>query len=113
MARTVGDCITEAREILQDTEEPHRYPDADLIRIFNSAVSECRRLRPDLFIGRLFTPVVVVDPSEEFPVDEIYWVAFVNYLTGRAELRDDQFNADGRAGSLLASFKAQMSTATA
>lgn len=116
MPRTIGQCIAEARAILQDTTTPYRYEDADLYALFNSAMSEMRRLRPDLFLSTLLdTPALytVASANTAFPVSETYWIAVVNYLIGRAELRDDQFNSDARASALLSAFKAQLSTSTA
>lgn len=116
MARTVGDCLFEAREILQDTIQPYRYGDESLCAILTTAIREARRLRPDLFVESLFSPLPIVtatDLAAPFPMTEMYWAATVNYIVGRAELRDDQFNADGRASAMLASFKAQLSTALA
>ncbi|NBT77292.1 MAG: hypothetical protein EBT04_02330 [Betaproteobacteria bacterium] len=116
MARTIGNCVAEARSILQDTAPPYRYAEVDLYVIFNSAMSETRRLRPDLFMASLFDPPIVylsTNSSSPFPISESYYIAVVNYIVGRAELRDDQFNADNRASALLSAFKAQLSSSTA
>lgn len=116
MAYTVGQCVAEARVILQDTVMPHRYSDDDLYANLSTAVAEARRLRPDLFLSNLFgSPprFVPADSAALFPVSPLYVTSFINYIVGRAELRDDQFNSDTRANALLTSFKAQMSTNTA
>ena len=116
MAYSVGQCVAEARVILQDTVVPHRYSDEDLYANLNTALLEARRLRPDLFLADLFGPPPRFLPEEHasaFPVSTLYTVAFINYLVGRAELRDDQFNSDARANALLTSFKAQLSTNSA
>ena len=54
MALGVGDLITQAREIIQDTGmefdgEGDRHSDAKLIRYLNTALADAYRLRPDLF----------------------------------------------------------------
>ena len=116
MPRTIGQCIAEVRSILQDTATPYRYSDADLYSLLNSAMSEVRRLRPDLFLASLFEPLplyTTADVATTFPISELYWIAVVNYLVGRAGLRDDEFNSDARASALLSSFKAQLTTNTA
>lgn len=116
MARTIGQCIADARTILQDRVPTHRYPEAELYAIFTSAMSDARRLRPDLFLPTLLRPFEAyteADRDTPFPITELYWTAVVNYVVGRAELRDDQYNQDSRAASLLSSFKALLSTAMA
>lgn len=116
MPRTIAQCISEARSILQDTATPYRYPEADLYVIFTSAMSEARRMRPDLFLATIFDAIpsyTEANAADPFPITEIYWIAVVNYLVGRAELRDDQFNSDARASALLSSFKAQLTSSAA
>lgn len=113
---TIGDVIQAARVILQDQEPEFRYTDANLYGAFSEAISEVRRLRPDLVIASLFDPptsYTSADAGVAFPITAMYRVAVTNYLVGRAELQDDQFNSDGRASSMLSAFKAQLSTATA
>lgn len=113
MPRTIGQCIAEARSILQDTATPFRYADADLYGLFTSAMADTRRLRPDLFIATLLDPYADFAPDdsgEAFPISEAYWTAIVNYLVGRAELRDDEANADSRAAALISAFKAALTT---
>ena len=116
MPYTIGQCVAEARTILQDQVTPYRYDDASIYNIFTSAMFEARRLRPDLFLSRLFEDLplyTVADADKPFPISTLYSVAVINYLVGRAELRDDEFNSDGRANAMLTSLKAQLSTATA
>lgn len=111
MPRTIGDCIRDARELLQDTVEPYRYSEADLYALFSTAIADARRLRPDLFIGRLRAAVPVYsvgNAQTAFPVDEQFFGAFVYYVVGRAELRNDQYSADNRANALITSFGVQL-----
>jgi hypothetical protein len=49
----VSDVLAQARELLQDKVTPYRYSDDGLFYAINEAIFEARRLRPDLFVGRL------------------------------------------------------------
>lgn len=111
--RTANDAITESRFILQDTVEPYRYPTADLIRYLNNGLYALKRLRPDAFLGYYNrdlpqfsdTPVSL---AEKLPFATIFFDPIVMYMSGFAELRDDEFTVDQRAGILLQSFAAQL-----
>jgi hypothetical protein len=105
MARTVGDCFNEVYVTLQDTART-RYLLNELQAFMLDAVIEARSIRPDLFIGRLeedlsLTPVAETDP---FPLPSQFFPAVSYYISGRAELRDDEFAADGRAMTLLSAY---------
>jgi hypothetical protein len=99
--RTVGDCVTQARTLLNDSDGT-RYSDADLIGYINDAVQEARALRPDLFLPNVGTdPADVAALSAAFPLPNMYFRATYEWITAMAELRDDQFSVDGRAAMLL------------
>lgn len=112
MPLTIGDCITEARRILQDTVTPYRWTDDDLYDALNLALSEARRMRPDLFLADLFATTATVytaaDAATAFPIWDAYMVAIVAFVVGWASLRDDQFADDGRSLKFLATLKAQL-----
>jgi hypothetical protein len=116
MANTIGDVVAGARTLLQDkTPLPAvRYSDAEMLEAFNDAMAEARGKRPDLFLALgLRTPLptyTVADLDEEFPLDPIVRPAFVYYLVGRAELREDPFAQDGRAVVLMNKFVSQLLT---
>lgn len=112
MARTVQDVITQARVLLQDVRTDigatYRYSDAELVIALNEAISEARRIRPDLFIGRLRDGLALLSAAAlgtALPIDDMMFAPVVNYVVGRAELRDDQYTADGRAVALLQLFQ--------
>ena len=90
----------------------YRYTDADMMDAFNGAMLETRNKRPDLFLAMgLRTPVpiyVLTDTTTVFPIDEFYYPAFLYYLVGRAELREDTFSEDSRAVSLMNKFSSQL-----
>jgi len=111
MPRTIGDVVTEARSFIQDTIEPFRYTDADLVMYLNDALVEIRRLRPDFFIGSLATPVVIYTTAQlatNFPIDEQAIPACTYYVAGSASLRDDEHEIDNRTAQLLQGFAAKL-----
>jgi hypothetical protein len=106
MARTIGDVLNEARTILQDKKgsEP-RYTNDELLEAFNGFMTEVRAKRPDLFllIG-LRTAVPNYTTSQlgvAFPLDLIAYDAFVYYIVGRCEAREDTFTEDSRAVTFM------------
>jgi hypothetical protein len=107
MARTFAQAVQTTREILQDRYAPFRYSNGDLMLSINEGISEARRLRPDLFIDSLTTEIpfyTVTSFSENIPLPDEYFSAFVSYVAGRTNLRDDEFSADGRAAVLITTF---------
>lgn len=107
MARTVGQVVTAARAIVQDSVVPYRYSDTDLAGYVSEALTEARRVRPDLFLGSLRAAVPLytsADLATALPLPDSYFSQVVNYVAGRVDLREDQFAQDGRAMTLIASF---------
>ena len=116
MARTIGSVLAEARTLLQDKVAlpAYRYSDAELIEAFNGAMVEARAKRPDLFlVSGLRTPVVAYTTASvglDFPLDLSVYDAFVYYVVGRSELREDTFSEDGRATVLMNKFVSQLTS---
>lgn len=114
MAKTVGDVISDARALLQDTySSGYRYSTADLYAYLNTALLEMRRVRPDIFrsyIGQVTPSFQEGDEAEPFPVSELFFSPVVFYVTGFAELRDDEFTVDARAITLMNQFVAKLVT---
>lgn len=114
--RKVSDLLARVRAVLQDQDQTgYRYPTSDLVGYLNDAVFETRRLRPDIFIGKFRTrptdisTVPNVDYSTiEFPLPDQCFVAVVDYVAGRTELRDDEFAVDGRAMTLISSLSTKL-----
>lgn len=108
--RYVSELLDRVRQVLQDQDAGgYRYPTSDLIGYLNDFVLEARRLRPDLFVGSYHDdlPVVSSDSSTDYaqvkfplPVMSCF-VPAVHYVAGRAEVRDDEYAANGRAASFL------------
>jgi hypothetical protein len=107
--RTINDVIDQARIILQDKVTPYRYSDEELVSFFNNALYELKRLRPDAWLGSLgkdldlYAPIAT-DLAKEVPFSSIFFQPVVAYVAGYAELRDDEFVVDNRAGLLMSSF---------
>lgn len=135
MAKTYQNLLTEARVLLQDTQEDYRYTDAVLLAMLNRALQELARLRPDAFwdrfdmeTGDIVVPEVVstdadpdtdpdaVDVTEDGEValtDNIdipmqFYSALVYFVTASAEIVDDEFTNDGRTAMLMTQFKTQV-----
>jgi len=103
MSYQITDVVIRARQIIQDLETPYRHSDQKLINYLNDALSDTRRLRPDLFIGSLATqPQVYTDADllEDFPIDYTYFSTIVDYLASSVGIEDDEFAQDGRAITL-------------
>lgn len=100
MARTVQNVFDRVREILQD-ESGARYSDAQLKMHLLDALETVRTVRPDLFVGQYATPLPdTLDATMPLPVPDNLFAAIGMYVSGAAELRDDEFAVDGRAMTL-------------
>src|ERR1700752_3887699 len=95
--------IASVRDVLQDLEDtPYRYSDGSLIRGLNMAVGDLRRGRPAYFIGGYDPPLPVISKTDEvLPLPDELMPAFIAYIAGWAETRDDEFTTDGRAAMLM------------
>lgn len=108
MSWLISDAVASIREQLQDTRAgSYRYSDVKLLRYLNTAFSDVRRLRPDLFLPLLdvptFTETNLTTPTD-FPIDGMYYSAVVDYVAGIVSLEEDEFSVDGRATVLLNRF---------
>lgn len=113
---TVSTVVTNARGILQDTDsDSYRYTQAELVSYLNEAIQELRRLRPDFFVGSFNTSLpsyaeADIAAGTEVDVEDFLAPALVNYVAGRAQLRDDEFVSDGRAVALINRWTSQIRT---
>ena len=125
MARTLGTLLGEARTMLSDKvavndtgDEPYRYSDDELMDALNGAFAEARGKRPDLFLDwGLRSPFpqfsAQTDLDIPWPLDVQYYNAFLYYVIGYNELREDTFSQDSRAVSLMNRFTSQLLTVSA
>lgn len=110
---TVQDYIDRARVLLLDEVEPYRYPTADLVENLNMGILEARRLRPDVLFAYLRTAPPEFSTgamTADVPIDVQYRMAFVYYICGQAQLRDDENVQDSRAVTFLNKFTSQFLT---
>lgn len=119
MAKTIGDLLGEARELLNDVNpisgDP-RFEDSDLVHALNDALFQLRTKRPDAFLGfGLRKPVpqytMPADAGQPFPVSEtLFYPPCLFYVVGRSELTEDMFADDGRAVTLMNKFVSQITS---
>lgn len=89
------------RAILKDQVEPLRYPDADILDAINDALTEVRRIRPDLFLKKKFKVTPLLFETDLLPVEDQFFNPVVYFCVGNMMLRDDEFVVDGRAMALI------------
>jgi hypothetical protein len=109
MAILVSEIVNAARGLLQDRRTPFRYSDQDLIGYTADAVEEAYRTRPDLFAANSLTaPVPVAALGDTVPLPNFLRPQVVNYVVGRAELREDKHSQDSRALAMVQAFTAAL-----
>lgn len=132
VTKTIDDCLTEVRQILNDSVAPYRYSDNWLIYVLNTALRDLYRIRPDAYIGNFTTGVLSANlvntygtsdlqvingtpnpsppvPITPFPVDDrLFYGPIVFYMIGRVELNDDEFADNNRAMTLLQAFRSEL-----
>lgn len=109
---TLADVRTRARALLQDTNAAlYRFSDVDLTIYVNEGLAAIYRLRPD-FMTQLaaWAPPQVAAPTDVLPepVNTWYVASLVDYVAGRAMMRDDQFMEDGKAAALISKMQAAL-----
>jgi hypothetical protein len=120
---TVQDYVSQARILLQDTVQPYRYADADLVTALNFAFYEIARIRPDILIGLTLvqraTPQFDTNDaqtpnySESYMTDLVYLpaqyrLACIYYICAHAQLRDTEDVQDERAAAFMNKFTSSM-----
>ena len=122
MAKTYEDVIIEARVLLQDTDSSnYRWSNTVLIAILNRAIQALARIRPDacydLYDNNSLNAPELVESSpgsgqtvwnSAFGFEMQFFNPLVHYTVGMAEVVDDEYTEDGRAGLLLGQFKANI-----
>jgi hypothetical protein len=112
MAYTLGDIETQARNILNDTIQEagaYRYSSQEIYDAFNDALLQTRAKRPDAFLALGLRNTIpqysaTTDATVPFPLDLIYFPAFLFYVCGRVELKEDTFADDKRSVTLMKTF---------
>lgn len=114
---TVGDYKAAARTLLQDTYAgsggaSYRYSDASLLEALNLAIGEVARLRPDLLFKLLRNGVPYYSNDlTTVDLDARYATSLLMFITGWAQLRDQEEGQDQRAAGLITKFGQQLTGA--
>ena len=110
---TVAQYVHETRVLLQDMVPTYRYADAELIMALNLAIMTARRNRPDLFLDAVVLPQFAVSDiaaNTAFAMDPQYRVAFLFFMVGFSQLRDEEDTQDTRAAAFIGKFTQQLMT---
>ena len=110
---TVANYVAEARVLLQDVVPPYRYADAELVATLNLGIMTARRNRPDLFLSVVTLPQFTVADMVNltiFDIDPQYRVAFLFFMVGFSQLRDEEDTQDTRAAAFIGKFTQQLMT---
>ena len=85
-----------------------RYADADLLNYANSAVFRAYELRPDLMFGTSYAGFTSLALGGTFPLPDRFVQTVADYITGRAETRDDESVVSQRAVQLLGLYEQEL-----
>jgi len=96
MSFTLQQVVTLGRDPLNDADKI-RYTDADLLSFAVGGLITLRDKRPDLFFGNWTVDFTALTLSSAFPLADPYALAVAEYVTARAEMRDDEFVVSQRA----------------
>jgi hypothetical protein len=78
------DVIKKTRILLQDSREPLRYSDEDLLGFSNDVLKRMALVRPDLFVTRVDFPCVAGQVVQDLPTDCIRLVNVIRIKGGTA-----------------------------
>ena len=120
--KSIDDCLFEARQMVNDVNEPQRNADATLIYFLNTALRAVYSIRPDAYIGDFSSGIVSIvtvntystsdldlNPATTFPLDDkLFYYPVVAYIAARIELGDDEFTESSRSTQLMQSFVQQL-----
>ena len=111
MAKTVEKILSDARYILQDEVIPYRNSVNDLLTALNSGLYELKRIRPDAWLSNLGIGVELpqytddpLDLAMVIPINPMFYQSLIYFVSGYAELKDDEYTVDTRASLLLKAF---------
>jgi hypothetical protein len=71
---------------------------------------QARRLRPDLFLGVTSVPSFSAVDTTLVAMDQQYRMPFIYFMTGHAQLRDEEDTVDSRAAGLIGKFTSLLTT---
>lgn len=108
---TVGDYLSDARTLLQDTVFPYRYDDISLTQSLNVTLMDARGKRPDLFLGdltktnfKLSGAFSANTPSDPVPIEAQFRLAILYGMLSHALARDQEDTQDARSEAFQTKF---------
>lgn len=108
MALTAQSAVDLAREPLKDAAKV-RWPDAKLLVYYNQAIMFALDKRPDLFVGQYTALPVGEDVlGTAFRLPPRYLQAVADWITGHADMEQDEAASAQRAGAVLQKFSQQL-----
>lgn len=99
--------IDDARVTLNDTDGV-RYTTAQLMQFCNDGIQEVYRIRPDFLLGNYTAADVTYIETDTIPIPLKFQNLLNYYVVFRAELRDDEYSAEGRASAMRSLFKSEL-----
>lgn len=115
MPKTVEQILDGARRILNDEVLPYRNSQDDLLSFLNNGLYELKRIRPDAWIGYFGKdlPEYADNPTDldtQIPINPMFYQQLIYFISGYAELKDDEFTVDARAAILIQAFGANLNS---
>jgi hypothetical protein len=99
--------IDDARVTLNDVDGT-RYTAPQLMQFCNDGIQEIFRIRPDFLLGQYTAADVTYVESDPIPIPLKFQNLLGFYVVFRAELRDDEYSAESRAGAMRQLFKSEL-----
>lgn len=107
MAKTMQQLCDKARIPLNDADKA-RHSDPELLGFANDGIQILRSKRPDLFFGTFTTALTDKALGDSFPLDETVFPAVCDYVTARAESKNDESVLEQRATLFFSLFRGQI-----
>ena len=107
MPYTMQNVVNHGREPLND-DDIERHTDAHLLGYANDAINVLKLQRPDLFFGQYSALPGVKVLGDVFPLDDTIYPAVCDYVTARAETKNDESVLTERAALFFGLFKGQI-----
>lgn len=112
MALTMQDIVDRARIPLNDADAidaNRRYPDAELLKHAKGGLQLLQFKRPDLFFGK---PIATFSAeglalASTFPLPEQFAPALQDWVTARAQTKDDEAVNEGSAAAFYGLFASE------
>lgn len=104
---TFQSVIDDARVTLND-EDGIRYTTPQLMSFCNDGIQEIFRIRPDFRLGNYKAADVTYVATDTIPIPLKFQNLLNFYVVFRAEMRDDEYSAEGRAAAMRQLFKSEL-----